>query len=98
MRTVFVANVHNLDYITPVPYNNKATNCSFLPVHLDLPVGLSCDVNIVQISGVVLRVCPTQDQLSSHCCFRVPTTEAELAGLQKRKPPAVGLGVKTKTF
>lgn len=44
---------------------------SFSPVHPDLPVGLSCHINIVQVSSVVLRVCPSQHQLPSYFCGRV---------------------------
>ena len=60
---------------------NEATKGPFSPAHLDLPVGLSCDINIVQVSGVVLRVRPAQNQLSTHCCFRV----SERKGGQKNK-------------
>lgn len=54
----------------PVPHNNEAQD-SFSPIHLNLPVGLASYINIVHVSGVVLWICPTQYQLSSHCCFWV---------------------------
>lgn len=44
---------------------------SFSPVHTDLPVGLSCHIDIVQVSSVVLGICPSQSQLSSYSCFWV---------------------------
>lgn len=42
---------------------------------MDLPVGLSGDVDIVKVSSVVLRVSSSQEQLAARLSFRVPQEE-----------------------
>lgn len=63
----------NADNTSSVPRHNEATKDSHSPVHLNLPVGLSCYIDIVQVSCVVLRIGPTQHQLSPHFCLWVST-------------------------
>lgn len=42
------------------------------PVHVDLPVGLAADVDVVEVSGVVFGVGSSQQQLTAGLRVRVP--------------------------
>lgn len=43
-----------------------------LPIHVDLPVGLPGDGNVVEITIVVFGVGSSQEQLTTGFCVRVP--------------------------
>lgn len=36
-----------------------------LRIHVDLPVGLACDVDPAEVTTVILGVCPSQEQLAA---------------------------------
>lgn len=42
------------------------------PVHVDLPVGLPADVDVVEVAAVVFGVCSSQQQLPAGLRVRVP--------------------------
>ena len=43
-----------------------------LPVHVDLPVGLAGDVDVVEVPAVVFGVGSSQEQLTAGLSVRVP--------------------------
>lgn len=45
------------------------------PVHVDLPVGLAGDVDVVEVTGVVFGVGSSEEQLASRLSVRVPDKE-----------------------
>lgn len=49
-----------------------------LPIHVDLPVGLPADVGIVEVTVVVFGVSPSQEQLTTRFCVRVPDEQQAL--------------------
>lgn len=44
------------------------------PVHVDLPVGLAADVEVLEVSTVVLRVSSSQQELTAGLRLWVPDT------------------------
>lgn len=54
------------------------------PVHVDLPVGLAGDVDVLEVAGVVLRVGSSQQQLAAGLSVRVPDTMGTFVLFERR--------------
>ena len=57
---------------TPGPTASLGSEGEAIPVHVDLPVGLAADVDVVEVSSVVLGVGSSQQQLTTGLGVWVP--------------------------